>query len=292
MLNNHKNQAGILIMSKAFLSILIALNFLSNYQSFAANSLVFDQNDNEVISQKDYEDKRVLLLSAAGISAILLGFGAWYLPINGDDQKDVGDEHAKRFNGIVDEQSKQLGQLFSNSKEFSKETDFSVDEDNLPAHLQKLHDALRNKSGSGYGNLNLFRKWQKQGDWEKFGPDYSHYDWWMFPVKGFKGASATTQEYAVTSEDVKILKNNSKFMADYLEGVKLVCLSWGFDIELGKIIPQDQRQAGQRWKNWPVRLDKMGQSLLLFGQEDLFLNLVIFRDSLGMKPSDMHWSGR
>ena len=34
------------------------------------------------------------------------------------------------------------------------------------------------QSGRGHGNLERFQAWAKAGQWRRFGPSHSHYDWY------------------------------------------------------------------------------------------------------------------
>lgn len=157
---------------------------------------------------------------------------------------------------------------------------------NLSSKLQSLHRALLAKPESGYGSLKKFETWAKLGQWEQFGPQ-NHYDWWMFPIKAFASATSTTKHWAVTDAEVVQLKESALFMKHYREAVRLMALSWAYDIDTGVFI--DNPASGQKWNNYVIRMDKLGQSLKLFGEMQRFNNLVKFRNHFNMTKRDTHW---
>ncbi len=133
-------------------------------------------------------------------------------------------------------------------------------------------DLIKNKLSQ---QLVQFETWAAAGDWERFTPKYSHYDWWMFPV------SRSSQQYgdtfAVSQEDVAALKADKEFMQKYRQGVKLVLKSWGWDAEThGPVV---NGKPEQRWTGYGVRLGKMAQSLDLFGEETLYQEVQRFYHS-------------
>ena len=84
------------------------------------------------------------------------------------------------------------------------------------AHLQQ------GMAVQGLGNLKKFRAWAEAGAWERFGPQHSHYDWWMFPIPG----ASSKPEFMVGAGEVARLRQDPEFMANYREGVHLLFRSW------------------------------------------------------------------
>lgn len=117
---------------------------------------------------------------------------------------------------------------------------------------------------AGYGDLTKFRQWAAAGDWHLFGPKHNHYDWWMFPIH----TRASKPQYAVGTGEVADLRADAEFMARYREGVELMLLSWGWDLPAGSWC--NPRHPCQGWRNWSVRLAKVAQSLVVFGETELF----------------------
>ncbi|KAJ4460606.1 hypothetical protein PAPYR_3249 [Paratrimastix pyriformis] len=68
------------------------------------------------------------------------------------------------------------------------------------------------------------------------------------------------------------------YMARYRRAVELCCLSWGWSLRTDA--PVGRPTEGQRWWGWDIRLRKMGQSLLLLGQKDLFEKVQLMVDDL------------
>lgn len=120
--------------------------------------------------------------------------------------------------------------------------------------------------------LESFEKWAKNGQWEMFHHQHSHYDWWMFPINRSSAGQGT--KYTVHKAEIETLKNDPEFMRDYLRGAELVAKSWGWDIKAGA--PVAMPMPAQHWEDWPVRLGKMADSLRLFGQENYRHNMKSF----------------
>lgn len=118
--------------------------------------------------------------------------------------------------------------------------------------------------------LAIFEIWAQNNNWEKFAK--AHYDWWMFPInRGSQGQGAT---YQVSSEEVAQLKADPVFMSKYRRGVELVVQSWGWDLTQKKLIAPSK--PGQQWTGYGVRLGKIADSLILFGEKDLYRNVQLF----------------
>jgi hypothetical protein len=118
------------------------------------------------------------------------------------------------------------------------------------------------------GSLERFRSWAEAGAWQNFGPGpphFSHYDWWMFPID----SAGKFKEYKIGA-----LKRDEEYMGWLREAVTLMVKSWGFDLD--SLNWCSERSWGQRWRNWPVRLKKLGQCLVLFGEMELFNSVRLF----------------
>ena len=135
--------------------------------------------------------------------------------------------------------------------------------------IQGLKDALSNHAVAGYGDLNQFIAWAKAGDWQQFGPGFHHYDWWMFPID--RPSAGQGMKYTVYQQDIQALKHDSAFLKNYRLGAILLMQSWGWDIKHQK--PYKNPNPGQTWRNHDVRLGKLGHSLILFEQWDLYDSL-------------------
>lgn len=110
-------------------------------------------------------------------------------------------------------------------------------------------------------------------DWGHFKPSRAHYDWWTFPVQR---ASSYGLQYAVNDKDVESLKKDPEFMVNFRRGVELVLNSWGLDPVKDSPIPESIRYLEQQWEGYGVRLGKMADSLLLFGEQDLYASMQNF----------------
>ncbi len=70
-------------------------------------------------------------------------------------------------------------------------------------------------------------------------------------------------------------------MANYRDGVRLVLSSWGWDTTLpNKGGPVKNKDAGQAWIEYNVRLGKMLDSLYLFNEAALFNSVKAFVNAL------------
>jgi hypothetical protein len=114
--------------------------------------------------------------------------------------------------------------------------------------------------------LELFEKWSREKDFKMFKPEHSHYDWWMFPVN--RASASYGEKYAISSQELEVLKNDKEFMKDYRRGVELVIQSWGWNLQ--EESPVQDPTPDQKWTGYGVRLGKMAQSLDLFGEKELY----------------------
>ena len=112
-------------------------------------------------------------------------------------------------------------------------------------------DTIKKKNSE---QVKEFRTYAKYKDYHLF--HNTHYDWWTFPIEK---KSKFGFGYSIDLIDAKILKQDKIYMDNYLEGVKLLALAWGWDIENQKLF--EKRQSTQKWSFWPIRLYKATRSL-------------------------------
>lgn len=74
--------------------------------------------------------------------------------------------------------------------------------------------------------------------------------------------------YTIYDSEVCELKKDEQFIQNYLRGVELLLLSWGWDLKQQCFV--ENPDTDQKWANWPIRIYKCGCSLLLFGFDDVF----------------------
>lgn len=128
--------------------------------------------------------------------------------------------------------------------------------------------------------LEKFREWVKDSAWDEI--HSAHYDWWMFPLHR---PSSKNYTYSVTTSDVAQLKQDINFMQNYREGVRLLCLAWGWDLENNC----DVSRAGtsQRWTKYEIRYWKMMNSLKIFGEDKLRSQIL----QLSQSHVKLSWGG-
>ncbi len=142
--------------------------------------------------------------------------------------------------------------------------------------IQGMKAALRSMPGSGHGNLTKFKAWAAAGQWHQFGPSHHHYDWWMFPTD--RKTAGQGMKYTVHKQDIEELKKDATWLQDYRAGAILLMQSWGWDVHNQR--PYAHPAAAQRWRHHDVRLGKLANSLILFGQQDLYHSLRAYADHL------------
>lgn len=115
----------------------------------------------------------------------------------------------------------------------------------------------------------------------------AHYDWWMFPIDepGSYGFA-----WVVYDEDISALLAHPGFLEDYREGVRLLLLAWGWDLADGRAVGQAAPE--QRWQYWPIRLEKCGRSLWLFGESDLYEGVRTYAMNLRAAGISLDYRGR
>lgn len=133
--------------------------------------------------------------------------------------------------------------------------------------------------------LTQFEAWAVQGLWGKF--HHNHYDWWMFPIdtKSSYGLAWTVYE-----GDIARLKQDSEYIENYLKGVRLLALSWGWDLAAQDYIANPKPE--QSWQQWPIRLHKAAKSLKLFGFDTEFTSLKKYATDLMKRGEAMTYNGR
>jgi hypothetical protein len=143
-------------------------------------------------------------------------------------------------------------------------------------------EKLKSKHGV---QLAMFEQWAISGDWLSF--HRSHYDWWMFP---YDKSSAYGKAYTVYEAEVYELKSDAQFIQNYLRGVELLLLSWGWNLKQQSFVENPGQY--QKWANWPVRLYKCGCSLLLFGFDDTFQSVKKYAHTLIEEGYDFWYDGK
>jgi hypothetical protein len=133
--------------------------------------------------------------------------------------------------------------------------------------------------------LDLFEAWASKDEWHNFHD--SHYDWWMFPIDE---PSSYGYAWTVYKGDVEELKKDGAYVKNYLRGVELLALSWGWDLLKRKYI--ENPKLNQEWQHWPIRLYKASKSLKLFGFEEYFGSMKMFAKDLMLKGNSMEYNGR
>lgn len=196
------------------------------------------------------------------------------------------DLHRKATSTLIDanlnnSQLYLLRSIYLEQHHFGHGADFNTLQTLYPTKVLRIKAAREGVSQeNGEGSIHKFRKWAQQNRWDKFGPAANHYDWWMFPQKYISKSSQTSKFYAVTDQDIQELKSDSSFVKDYLDGVKLMAKSWGWDIETGTRINNPSND--QKWKGHNIRLIKVATSLKQFGYMNLYNNLVPFATQYGI----------
>lgn len=108
--------------------------------------------------------------------------------------------------------------------------------------------------------LAMFRAAAAAGDWAAIHD--AHYDWWMFPIDQ---PSSHGYAWTVYPGDIDVLIATSGFVDDYLDGARILLLSWGWSLGDRRFV--EDPAPNQDWQDWPIRLEKCGRSLWLFAQQ-------------------------
>jgi len=133
--------------------------------------------------------------------------------------------------------------------------------------------------------LESFEEWAFNNRWSSF--HVNHYDWWMFPIDE---PSRYGYAWTVYEGDVVELVKDEVYIRNYLRGVELLALSWGWDLYKGKYVVDPYRD--QVWQGWPIRLYKASKSLRLFGFDRFFESLKAYANDLIADGESMDYYGR
>lgn len=139
------------------------------------------------------------------------------------------------------------------------------------ANLKKMHTE----------QLKKFENWAAKDQWDNFA--HAHYDWWVFPI--IRSSAGYGDTYALSKNEIELLKSDPIFMQNYRRGVELVLKSWGWDIQLNNKVTHPSPQ--QHWVGYGVRLGKMGDSLQLFGETELFKKTQTFYTTICVPHSTL-----
>jgi len=133
--------------------------------------------------------------------------------------------------------------------------------------------------------LASFEEWARDKYWQNF--HSSHYDWWMFP---YSQPSQFGFAYVVFASEIHDLKQDPEFSHNYLRGVELLLLSWGWDLYKQTLIHAPD--PDQTWHNWPIRLYKCAMSLQKFGCDTEFNSVRSYARLLMEKGVSFEYNGR
>jgi len=133
--------------------------------------------------------------------------------------------------------------------------------------------------------LESFEDWATNNRWRRFHD--SHYDWWMFPIDE---PSRYGYAWVVYDGDVAELMRDEAYIRNYLRGVELLALSWGWNLNKKEKILNPQKD--QSWQGWSIRLYKASKSLKLFGFNQLFESMKAFAHDLIENGENMEYNGR
>ncbi len=130
--------------------------------------------------------------------------------------------------------------------------------------------------------LGLFQRWADRGEWLSI--HQNHYDWWMFPIDE---PSKFGFMWVVYEGDIAELKQDDRYIQNYLQGARLLARSWGWDVDKQDYILDPQ--PDQRWQHWPIRLYKCSKSLKLFGFDAYFESMKHYANDLMQAGEDMRF---
>eukprot|EP01006_Ploeotia_vitrea_P064631 TRINITY_DN88410_c0_g1_i1.p1 TRINITY_DN88410_c0_g1~~TRINITY_DN88410_c0_g1_i1.p1 ORF type:complete len:188 (-),score=18.43 TRINITY_DN88410_c0_g1_i1:61-624(-) len=133
--------------------------------------------------------------------------------------------------------------------------------------------------------LKKFIRRSGNAEWQAIHDD--HFDWWMFPVDE---VSSYQPKWVVYDQDIAELQKDDEFMHNYMQGVTLACLAWGWDLHNCRVI--EKRAKGQQWQKRPIRLYKIAKSLKLFGCVKEFLSVRHYALSLIQRKESFKSFGR
>lgn len=133
--------------------------------------------------------------------------------------------------------------------------------------------------------LHMFTEAARAREWQHI--HHAHYDWWMFPIDQ---PSRLGFDWTVYDGDIEHLRARAGFVDRYLEGVRILMVSWGWDLAARRLV--DHPDSDQCWQDWPIRLEKCGRSLWLFGERDSCLSVRDFALGLMASRVSLAYSGR
>ena len=133
--------------------------------------------------------------------------------------------------------------------------------------------------------LEFFESCAAANEWSRV--HSAHYDWWMFPIN--RGSSYGLK-WTVHEGDVEELERDPEFVKNYLRGVELQALAWGWDLNKAEYVQNPH--PDQRWSNWPIRLWKCASSLRLFGFTVEFESMKKYAQHLINAGKDFHYRNR
>ncbi|MGD0803600.1 MAG: hypothetical protein ABSA11_05950 [Candidatus Bathyarchaeia archaeon] len=144
------------------------------------------------------------------------------------------------------------------------------------------YEVLKNRQRK---QLESFEEWTINRRWSSF--HTNHYDWWMFPIDE---PSRYGYAWTVYDGDIAELVKDEAYIRNYLRGVELLALSWGWNLANGLYVTNfDEDQV---WQDWPIRLYKASKSLKLFGFDRLFESLRTYANDLMNKGESFEYNGR
>lgn len=133
--------------------------------------------------------------------------------------------------------------------------------------------------------LAMFRDVERNSTWGTI--HAAHYDWWMFPIDQ---PSRMGYAYTVYQAEVIELRSSPGYLTDYLDGVRILLLSWGWDMRARR--PVLECDPDQRWMQWPIRLEKCGRSLWLFEELAAYQSVRGYALSLIDEGVDLRYRDR
>ncbi len=179
------------------------------------------------------------------------------------DKTDNSDK--KNLNALF---SKYAFKIYETNPEFVKSPDNSV----VPIEYYKK--IQKGEIDVGGGNLNKFKEWSQKKEWDKIRS--SHYDWWMFPND--RKTSGQGMKYCFTKSLINKLIEDQEFIKNYILGIKLVLLAWGWDFDKNKWIQNPDQN--QKWDGYEVRLLKIIYSTILMKHYSAYKSVKIFAKAI------------
>jgi hypothetical protein len=84
---------------------------------------------------------------------------------------------------------------------------------------------------------------------------------------------------ALDTDDVDKLKMDQEFMANYLRGVEILFLAYGWNLKECCLVSSPAK--GQSWQNYPVRLFKCVKSLKIFDCTEVLASARLYVEKIG-----------